>query len=192
MSRTAVEPVSTEIFEHRSRGVSQVKIDVPSKWVRKRLPSDTTWHDTVPFVPPIECGLVIKVYDGDTITIASTLPYKGSRIYRFSVRLNGIDTPEMKTKDASEKAIAEKAQKTLSDMILGQWVTLKNTDNDKYGRLLADVWFQGTNMNQWMLDNRLAVPYDGGTKITPANWEVYYQNGGMNEEEEPCLFIEEL
>ena len=51
------------------------------------------WKDCIPFVPPIAMGFVIKVYDGDTITIASKLPYPDSPLYRFSVRLNGIDCP---------------------------------------------------------------------------------------------------
>ena len=54
------------------------------------------WKDTMPFIPPISGGVVIKVYDGDTITIASKLPYKKSPLYRFSVRMNGIDAPELK------------------------------------------------------------------------------------------------
>jgi endonuclease YncB( thermonuclease family) len=141
------------------------------------VPSSIGWDDTVPFVPPVKHGRVIKVYDGDTITVAAALPFKGSRVYRFSVRLNGIDTPEMRTSDDSEKAIAVKAKKALSELILGKWVELRNTDNDKYGRLLADVWFQGTHVNKWMIDNRFAVAYDGGTKETPDDWRVYYRGG---------------
>jgi endonuclease YncB( thermonuclease family) len=53
------------------------------------------YHDTIPFIPPITSGKVIKVYDGDTVTIASKLPYDNSPIYRFSIRLLGIDSPEM-------------------------------------------------------------------------------------------------
>jgi hypothetical protein len=41
------------------------------------------WKDTVVFVPPITGGIVIKVYDGDTITIASKLPYDESKLYRL-------------------------------------------------------------------------------------------------------------
>jgi len=36
-------------------------------------PNIPQWKDTIPFVPPITEGIVIKVYDGDTITIATTL-----------------------------------------------------------------------------------------------------------------------
>ena len=60
--------------------------------------SDIKWEDTVEFTFPIKGGRVIKVYDADTITIASKLPYDDSPMYRLSVRLNGIDTPEMKGK----------------------------------------------------------------------------------------------
>ena len=57
------------------------------------------WKDTVPFVIPIKSGRVIKVYDGDTITIQFRLPYKESPLYKISVRLNGLDCPELKTKN---------------------------------------------------------------------------------------------
>ena len=56
------------------------------------------WEDTIPFTFPISRGQVIKVYDGDTITIASKLPFESYPLYRLSVRLNGIDTPEIKGK----------------------------------------------------------------------------------------------
>ena len=94
------------------------------------------WGDTIPFVPPVTKGYVIKVYDGDTITIASKLPYDTSPLYRFSVRLNGIDTPEIKGKTEEEKISAKKVQKILEDMILKKTVHLKNVTTEKYGRIL--------------------------------------------------------
>ena len=72
------------------------------------IPEKTKWEDTTPFVPPITRGRVIKVYDGDTITIAAKLPYQESHLYRFQVRLLGMDAPEMKTDDPAEKRIAIK------------------------------------------------------------------------------------
>jgi endonuclease YncB( thermonuclease family) len=63
--------------------------------------TDIKWEDTVEFTFPITGGRVIKVYDADTITIASKLPYDESPMYRLSVRLNGIDTPEIKGKGIS-------------------------------------------------------------------------------------------
>ena len=35
---------------------------------------------------------------------------------------------------------------------------------EKYGRLLATVYLNNINMNEWMLTNNYAIPYDGGKK----------------------------
>jgi len=134
--------------------------------------------DTQPFVAPIKKGVVIKVYDGDTITIASKLPYRNSPMYRFSVRLYGIDTAEMKTKDKDEREMAELARDKLSEKILNKTVILKDVKREKYGRLLANVYCDNICLNQWMLDEKLAVGYDGGTKAK-VNWKsflVYNKN----------------
>jgi len=103
------------------------------------------WSDTCPFIFPIREGQVIKVYDGDTITIAAYMPYAdgASPLFRFSVRLNGIDTPEK---------------------LMHHVVSLKNVQTEKYGRILADVYLGDLHVNQWMLDNNYAVKYDGGKK----------------------------
>ena len=127
------------------------------------------WSDTLQFIPPVNTGQVIKVYDGDTITIAGHLPYDGSPLYRFSVRLNGIDCAEIKGKSEEEKQCAIKARDQLSQLIMNKTVILKNVKNEKYGRLLADVYVGDVHVNQFMLDNGLAVKYDGGTKQI-VNW----------------------
>ena len=138
---------------------------------------DITWKTTIPFVPPINGGLVIKVYDGDTITIASKLPYEGSLMYRFQVRLNGIDSPGLKSKCDDERMMAKRAQKHLEQLILKKTVTLQNISVEKYGRVLADVYLGNIHINKYMLDNRFAVKYDGGTKKSPALWSDYYDAG---------------
>ena len=66
--------------------------------------TDIEWKDTIEYKVPIQGGRVIKVYDGDTITIAARLPYDDSQLYRFSVRLNGIDAPEIKGKSEIGRA----------------------------------------------------------------------------------------
>jgi endonuclease YncB( thermonuclease family) len=132
---------------------------------------DADWDNTAPFVPPVTRGKVIKVYDGDTITIASKLPYKSSEIYRFSVRLRGIDSPEIKSTSPVEKELAINSKICLSNVILGQIVDLKNVSTEKYGRILADVYIDNVSVNKWMLENKLAVPYDGGKKSRPPEWD---------------------
>lgn len=122
------------------------------------------WKDCKPFVPPISSGQVIKVYDGDTLTVAAQLPYPESPIYRFTVRLMGIDSPEMKGKTEEERIEAHKAQKALEDLVLHKTVRLENREQEKYGRLLADVYVDKIHINQWLLDNKYAKVYNGGTK----------------------------
>ena len=140
-------------------------------------PNEITWKDTIPFVFPVTYAYVIKVYDGDTITIASKLPYKDSPLYRVSVRLNGIDTPEIKGKTDEEKTLAKQAQVALSDLILNKNVKLINCKTEKYGRLLADVYIDDLYVNEWLLKNRYAIKYDGGTKIIPKSWLMFHLTG---------------
>jgi endonuclease YncB( thermonuclease family) len=145
--------------------------------------ADANWKNTTDFVPLVTEGKVIKVYDCDTITIATKFPYlttlnESNIMYRFHVRLLGIDTPEMKTKNQDEKAIAQLAQKTLSELILNKNVTLKNTSLDKYGRILANVYTEdGLELSNWAITSRFAVSYDGGTKKPPTSWSEYYKTG---------------
>lgn len=128
------------------------------------------YKDTEKYVPPISYGKVVKVYDGDTITVASRLPY-GSQMFRFSVRLSGIDCAEIKAHSMAEKEEAELVRNILSEKIMGKIVFLENVSVEKYGRLLADVYCEGEHINQWMLNNGHAVPYDGGTKMRPERWD---------------------
>lgn len=151
---------------------------------------NVTYKDTVQFVIPITYGKVIKVYDGDTITIAAKLPYSNGieeqlhkvnsiyditdtvPIYRFNVRLSGIDSPEIKGKSQTERDLAMISRDRLHKQIFGKIVHLKNISTEKYGRILADVYLDDLHINQWMLQEKLAVEYDGGTKIRPSNWDT--------------------
>jgi len=137
--------------------------------------SDIKWEDTVEFTFPIKGGRVIKVYDADTITIASKLPYDESPMYRLSVRLNGIDAPEIKGKGISdeEKEAAQQARIFVSNLVLNKYVRLENIASEKYGRILADVYICDIHLNDLLLKERYAVKYDGGTKIKPTSWLRY-------------------
>ena len=137
---------------------SEIKVDIIEP-----IPIPT-WGDTVVFVPPITDGIVIKVYDGDTITIAQKLPYENSPLFRFAIRLNGIDSPEIKTKHESEKKYAERSRDALHQLIFEKKVTLRNISLEKYGRILADLYYNDIHVNKWLLDNKYAIPYDGTKK----------------------------
>lgn len=148
------------------------------------LSSGVEYSDTVPFVPPVKEGYIVKVYDGDTITLATRLPIvpvEEQPIYRFSVRLNGIDTPEIKGKDYDEKEAAKRARDFLSSHVMNKMVTLEDVQLEKYGRILATVVSDaGKNMNKLMVEKRYAVAYDGGTKQSPVSWQRYYDTGELN------------
>ena len=134
---------------------------------------DIKWEDTIEFTFPIKGGRVIKVYDGDTITIASKLPFDNSPLYRLSVRLNGIDAPEIKGKTDDEKIASKQVKDALSNLILNKRVNLKNIQTEKYGRILADVYIGELHINQWLITEKYAVKYDGGTKKSPESWLKY-------------------
>lgn len=115
-----------------------------------------------PFVAPIEThGIVVKVYDGDTITVVTKLQLQGSPYYKFSIRLAGIDTPEIRGAD-KEAAIA--ARDALANKIMHKEVEITNIKTEKYGRLLADIHIDGLHINQWLIQEGYAKPYFGGKK----------------------------
>jgi len=135
------------------------------------------WEDTIPFTIQIEEGQVIKVYDGDSITIAGHYPMYNSPLFRFSVRLNGIDTPEIKGKTEEEIKMAKEVRDALTNLILHKVVKLKNIGSEKYGRILADIYLDDLCVNEWLINERYAVKYDGGTKKSPKSWLKYKLTG---------------
>jgi endonuclease YncB( thermonuclease family) len=148
-----------------------------TKTIPTNVANPISWSDTKSFIPPINGGTVIKVYDGDTITIATKLPYNNSELYRFSVRLKGIDSAEIKSSSIDEQNIAKEAKQCLTNLILNKYVSLQNLNTEKYGRILADVYLGEIHVNQWMLHEHLAVEYDGGTKKPPSSWIRYRLTG---------------
>ena len=115
-----------------------------------------------PFVAPIEpYGTVVKVYDGDTITVVAKLQLQGSPYYKFSIRLAGIDTPEIR---GANREAAIEARDALANKIMHKKVEITNVKTEKYGRLLADIHIDGLHINQWLINEGYAKPYFGGKK----------------------------
>ena len=114
------------------------------------------------FVPDVRRGKVTSVYDGDTITVTALYPQDA---HRFSVRLIGIDTPEMRGKSAGEMQAAVAARDALRSAALDELVTLSVRGTDKYGRLLATVAHDlHGDLGEMMLAHGHAVPYAGGAR----------------------------
>ena len=107
---------------------------------------------------------IISVYDGDTFRadIRGLPDIIGKNI---AIRILGIDTPEIKGKCEEEKVVAIKARDfSRKALFNAKTITLKNLKRDKYFRLLADVYFDDTDLANALLVNNLAVKYSGKKK----------------------------
>ena len=107
----------------------------------------------------------VSNYDGDTITVnvPGWPPIIGQGI---SVRIFGIDTPEMHDRRVSVHAVAVQARDLVHSMLSGvQSVEIRHVQRDKYFRILAEVWVDGVSVASELLRRGLARPYDGGTKM---------------------------
>lgn len=108
---------------------------------------------------------VLKVYDGDTITIGFF--YHNKQI-KVSCRLLGIDTPELRTKNQKEKEQAILARDYLKNKINDSIVKILFDDFDKYGRPLITIYkkkyLRTININELMVKKGYAYNYNGGKK----------------------------
>ena len=104
---------------------------------------------------------VVDVYDGDTIKIVILFHNK---LTKFSLRMNGYDSPELRTKNAKEKEAAIAARDFLISQIQNKIVDLHCDKFDKYGRLLGTVFYNKQNINELMIENKHGYRYNGGKK----------------------------
>lgn len=108
---------------------------------------------------------VTSIYDGDTFRVNIT-GYPSIAGDRIPIRINGIDTPEMKGKCTKEKALARKAKQfTVSKLRGAKLIELRNMQRGKYFRIVADVYADNESLADELIKNNLAVPYNGGTKM---------------------------
>ena len=127
---------------------------------------------------PIENGrsypiLHARPVDGDTLDVTLDLGF-GITVRR-RVRMYGIDAPETRTRDEEEKRFG-----TMTKDKLTWWCSQRATRrelrcpepcSDKYGRVLGELWWSHddgacTNINKWLCDQALAVPYRGQARQT--------------------------
>ena len=109
---------------------------------------------------------VISVYDGDTfrVDIDSLPPIVGKNI---PIRLNGVDTPEIRGKCKYEKDLAIKARDFVRNKLANaKEIKLNNLQRGKYFRVVANVIVDGVSLEQELLENELAYKYSGGKKTS--------------------------
>lgn len=118
---------------------------------------------------------IIEVHDGDTIKSSFTLPVPLDKV---SIRLYGIDTPEMpadsyattgklgRAQCVKEAELALKAKQFVVDIAKGHsTMTVSDFSYGKYaGRILGTVYINNIDVGKALIDNNLAVPYFGGPK----------------------------
>lgn len=109
-----------------------------------------------PALPPLALSpeaTVAICLDGDTLKLTS----------RRTVRLAGIDTPEMGGRKKKPQYYAREARDLLNELARGQDVTLyqpATRQQDKYGRLIADICLpDGRSLSAVMLEEGAAFFY---------------------------------
>lgn len=131
-------------------------------------------------------GRLIDVYDGDTVKVI--LPTFNS-YYKFTIRLDGIDTSEIRSKDKILQNNAIKARDRVFELLTDNKVNTKNDikkllesevylvwieclNKDKYGRILANIYKDNNitkSISDILLEEKLAYKYEGKTKLTDDN-----------------------
>jgi len=112
---------------------------------------------------------VTKVVDGDTIDVVIDLGFDIS--FNTRVRLAGIDTPESRTRDLTEKALGLESKKYLADRLKNAKniviKTEKINSTEKFGRVLGWLYVngEGNSINVEMINKGYAWGYLGDTKV---------------------------
>lgn len=86
----------------------------------------------------------LSVVDGDTMDLMVDLGFEIH--HKIRVRLYGVNTPESRTKDLTEKALGLKAKDFTKEWFHNHEVVFVKTvldKNEKYGRVLAEIYSSG-------------------------------------------------
>lgn len=109
---------------------------------------------------------IIETIDGDTlrVEIPSMSPLK------YSIRINGIDTPEKagRAKCEKEAELAKKASEFTKNLVSNlKSSKITNIKHDKYGgRLLADVEINNVDVGRMLIKEGFARIYHGDKKLS--------------------------
>ena len=133
------------------------------------LPSPTSTPEPTVVAVAVEgeyAVQILRVMDGDTLEVEiNEVQVEGLK--NQTVRIFGIDTPETRTSDDFEKACGEWSQKRANDFVSsdGQYVLVTEFEDGGFSRILGDVRSpEGVMLSEFMLDEGLAVRYEGGTR----------------------------
>jgi micrococcal nuclease len=108
-------------------------------------------------------ALITRVIDGDTVE--ATVDCLFDIHIDQTLRLFGINMPEIHSKVETERKAAEAAKARLKDLVEGKIIKIMSyKEKEKYGRYLAELIVDGVNVNELLIKEGLAKAYFGGTK----------------------------
>lgn len=106
---------------------------------------------------------LINIVDGDTIDVEIDLGF--NTFIKERVRLLGIDAAESRTSNAAEKTWGMAAKVRLAELLTDSFIIQTEYDAyGKYGRVLGTILVDGANINDMLVEEKLAVPYTGGNR----------------------------
>lgn len=94
---------------------------------------------------------VLYVYDGDTITVDAVRSFGIHK--KEKLRFARINTPELKGYERPQGLIA---RDDLRELIDGKDITFTDEGIGKYGRTIAEVYYDTINLNDWLVRNGYA------------------------------------
>jgi len=113
---------------------------------------------------------IIKVVDGDTVDVDIDLGF-GVWMRNQRIRMYGIDAPESRTSNQTEKKYGLASKRFLEDMCDDKNGLVLRTHKDKkgkFGRILGELWrttnYADQSINEYMLEKYHAVRYMGQSK----------------------------
>lgn len=105
---------------------------------------------------------VQEVVDGDTFHITFFI---NSVPITMKLRLFGVDTPELSSKNPLEKEVAKQVKEFLRKMIEHRYVKCRLMKHDKYGgRIVGTLVYKNKDLTELLLTRMLGKSYGGGNK----------------------------
>ena len=114
-------------------------------------------------------GKVVKVTDGDTITVVVEQR-------QVKVRLSAIDAPERR------QDFSQKSTDALADMVFGKEVRIVSHGEDRYGRTIGDVFVGQTFVNEKLVADGWAwnyVKYSTSDRLADLEREARHARRGL-------------
>ena len=111
---------------------------------------------------------ILKIVDGDTVDLSLDLGFYVTVVQR--IRLDGVDTPEIHSKDTQEKQLGQEAKNFIIKWFEeNKDLTIKTKKDDKYGRMLGEILCGNKSLNKTLVEMGYAWEYDGGEKKKDIN-----------------------